>query len=171
MGVVPQFNQKELEAQFAKKLQARIDAYSQTLRFVGERFVVAVRTKINADDSYRASMRAIPKVNGQLKVPITEATPRYADRTANLTSSVGYLIMDQGKVLHSSFPGTGTGRAMGEAAAAEVGKMHPSGLVLIVVAGMQYAAAVESLGYDVLTGSSFVADRELEEALKPLREK
>lgn len=171
MGVVPQFSQKDLEAQFAKKLQARIDAYTQTLRFVGERFVVAVRTKINADESYRAAMRKIPKVNGQLKVPITEATPRYKDVDGPLTSSVGYLIQDQGKLLYSSFPGSGTGKAVGEAAAAEMARMHPSGMVLIVVAGMQYAAAVESLGYDVLTGSSFVADRELEEALKPLREK
>jgi hypothetical protein len=42
---------------------------------------------------------------------------------------------------------------------------------LIVVAGMDYAAAVESRGKDVLTASSIKAKNELKQAIKDLKRK
>jgi len=39
----------------------------------------------------------------------------------------------------------------------ELAAQYPKGMILVVVAGMEYAAAVESKGYDVISGASFVA--------------
>lgn len=155
----------QLQALFQKGVDNVVNAMVQRLQYTGEQFVTDVRTKINADDSYRAAMR---KISGRPKVTINADTPRYADDTANLTSSVGFMVLNQAKVVQSSFPGAGMGKTVGEAAAKEVGARFPTGLALVVVAGMQYAAAVESLGYDVLTGSSFVAENELKAALQAL---
>lgn len=167
MGLEQQFTKGGIEKQVALKIQRKLDAVMQSMQFVGERFIKNGREKAVADEGYREAMRAI---SGRPKVAITEATPRFADRTSNLQSSYGYLILQDSQVYHSRFDGEESiGRATGEAAAAEVAAQYPSGIVLIVVVGMQYAAAVESLGYDVLTGSSFEAERDLKELLNGLK--
>lgn len=79
----------------------------------------------------------------------------YTDRTGNLRASVGYVILEDGKEIYSSFPGeTNEGVESARDTINEVSAGYNSGLVLIGVAGMNYAAAVESLGYDVITGSA-----------------
>lgn len=157
------FTRADLEKEIQLRIQRKLDAVMQSMQFVGERFIKNGREKAVADEGYREAMRAI---SGRPKVAITEATPRFADRTSNLQSSYGYLILQDSRVYHSRFDGDeAMGRATGEAAAAAVAARYPSGIVLIVVVGMQYAAAVESLGYDVLTGSSFEAERDLRELL------
>lgn len=84
-----------------------------------------------------------------------EANRTFGDRTGNLLASIGYLILKDGQEIFSSFPGDypeGVNNA--KKAAAEVAANHNRGFVLIGVAGMSYAAAVESMGYDVITGSA-----------------
>jgi hypothetical protein len=79
----------------------------------------------------------------------------YEDQTGNLTSSIGYAIIHDGKIQKSM---------MAEESAKvidELARQYTNGMVLVVVAGMEYAAAVESKGYDVITGSSMYADSEL----------
>ncbi len=79
----------------------------------------------------------------------------YTDRTGNLRASIGYVILKDGQEIDSSFPG---GKSKGVSAAKkaidEVRGLFGKGLVLIGVAGMNYAAAVESKGFDVITGSA-----------------
>jgi len=41
----------------------------------------------------------------------------------------------------------------------DIAAQYPTGMILVVVAGMEYAAAVESKGYDVITGSSREAEK------------
>lgn len=164
MGVIRlNLSNAELQSLMQAKANNIVNAMVQRLQFTGERFVSNVRTKVVADDAYRAAMQAV-----MARPKVSIATPRYKDRTANLTSSIGYLIQNNGKVLHSGFPGSGVGRTIGEAVAKETAARFPAELVLIVVAGMQYAAAVESKGYDVLTGSGFIAEKELKEALQAM---
>ena len=93
----------------------------------------------------------------------------YTDRTGNLRSSIGYLILKDGGVIDQNFTGTDTGRQNASKVAKEVGTQFPRGYVLIGVAGMSYAAAVESKGYDVITGSAPMDNelRELLGAIKP----
>tara|TARA_Y100001963_G_C6730766_1_gene423785 strand:+ start:799 stop:1242 length:444 start_codon:yes stop_codon:yes gene_type:complete len=83
----------------------------------------------------------------------------YTDRTGNLRASIGYVILKDGKEIYSSFPGeTEQGpkvarRESKRIVLDEVSQTDYRGYVLVGIAGMQYAAAVESLGYDVITGS------------------
>lgn len=111
----------------------------------------------------------------------------YTDQTGNLRNSIGYLILKDGVVLRQNFrrsasvkkritrgknkgqerttTGSGDGVAVGKDLAYESAEKFPKGYVLIVVAGMDYAAAVESKGKDVLTGSSDKATKELKKAI------
>ena len=78
----------------------------------------------------------------------------YTDRTANLRSSIGYIILLNGKVVDKNFEGKEKGQSQGKKVAEEVALQYPSGYVLIGVAGMQYAAYVEAKNFDVITGSA-----------------
>lgn len=84
----------------------------------------------------------------------------YTDRTGNLRSSIGYVIYKDGKQLASNFKlsdkGTDrkTGLAKGKEFAGEKARQWPEGFILVGVAGMSYAAAVEANNYDVISGSA-----------------
>lgn len=97
----------------------------QTLQYLGEQFVNKARISGN-----------------------------YTDRTGNLRSSVGYIILNNGKIIDSNFQGKQKGKNQGISVANEVAITHPVGYVLIGVAGMNYAAYVEAKGFDVITGSA-----------------
>lgn len=112
---------------------------------------------------------------------ITEARKNhsYKDQTGNLTSSIGYVIAVNGRVVsRSSFEAvtvtrtvkkhgkmititsTGTeGAKQGEAFAREVARQFPHDVVLIVVAGRKYAKYVAARGYNVLDSAEQLARR------------
>ena len=96
----------------------------------------------------------------------------YTDRTGNLRSSIGYLVAYNGKPIGSEFNesinGTdcATGIKEGQNYANEILALNNTGLVLIVVAGMGYAMAVEARGKDVITGSSKRTEIKLKERIK-----
>lgn len=128
-GLIPLFG----AAQVRNYLDGQIEEYERRvlegLKYMGEEFVNAARN-----------------------------TRTYTDRTGNLRSSVGYLILKNGQPYDRYFTtasGRGTaGPSAAEDTAMEVASQYPSGLVLIGVAGMKYAAYVEARGYDVITGSA-----------------
>lgn len=105
----------------------------------------------------------------------------YKDHTGNLRSSIGYVILKDGVQLFDnfkSFPAgdpTAKGVAVGSENAqnliGDIAVAFPRGFVLIVVAGMEYAASVESKHFDVLTSSSLVAANDLKEAIDTLTSK
>jgi len=102
----------------------------------------------------------------------------YTDHTANLRNSIGYAIAKNGKVVKFSCPDrayeTEDGRSSGgqeskDAAmktAKEVAAKYRRGMVLIGFAGMEYAAAVESRGYDVISGYMPETETDLKNALE-----
>jgi hypothetical protein len=92
----------------------------------------------------------------------------YTDRTGNLTASMGYLILRDGVEIHSNFV-DGIGATIGRKVAADIALRFPKDIVLIVVAGMGYAAYVESKGFDVLTASSITAETELKNSFAQLQ--
>lgn len=96
----------------------------------------------------------------------------FTDRTGNLRSSIGYVIMKDGKQIFSNFLKVGRSGKDGVATAKEVAKEaaknFSTGFVLIGVAGMDYAADVESKGYDVITSSSILAEESLKKAVKTI---
>lgn len=83
----------------------------------------------------------------------------YTDRTGNLRSSIGYIIIKDGNIINESFQiatkgnDKYTGLEKGKNFAINIASKYPKGFILIGVAGMEYAAAVEANGYDVITGS------------------
>lgn len=88
----------------------------------------------------------------------------YMDRTGNLRNSLGYVIAIDGVVVRELFK-----NEYGSNFAMEVLREHQDGIVLIVVAGMNYAVHVESKGYNVLSSAEMFAERRLPELLKQLR--
>lgn len=105
----------------------------------------------------------------------------YKDRTGNLRSSTGYVILHNGEqVFGSTFDqvngpeaatATEKGSEKGKEFIEEIKAKFPRGFVLIGVAGMDYAAAVEAKGYDVITASSIEAATSLREAMERIAKK
>jgi len=77
----------------------------------------------------------------------------YKDQTSNLRSSIGYVVGFNGIVKKRDIKGNTAGRSRATELSDQVLKQNKQGFVLIGFAGMEYAAAVESKGYDVITGS------------------
>ena len=96
----------------------------------------------------------------------------YEDQTGNLRGSTGYVLVVDGQIyIKSAFEpvpvwdkklkkmvvheeGPNSGRAFAEKLASECG----SGIVLIVVAGMNYAKYVADKGFDVLDSAEIEAE-------------
>jgi len=100
----------------------------------------------------------------------------YTDRTGNLRSSIGYVVVCDGKVVtlagfeHVSTPdGNGKeGVEKGKQFVQDVANKYQSGIALIVVAGMNYAVYVHNKGYDVLDSAEMTAEREISRMLSQL---
>ena len=109
---------------------------------------------------------------GESAVRYARENGTYKDRTGNLRSSVGYLIVENGKeITHSEFNTVGggaEGSANGLEYAREIAAANQKGIVLIVVAGMNYATYVERRGYDVLSGSQLEAESILKQLIARL---
>jgi hypothetical protein len=122
---------------------------------------------------------------GETAIKEARENHRYKDRTGNLTSSIGYLVLDNGKVVReSSFevargvweddkgrkhPYSGdAGSSEGREFLHTLISEHSTGLVLILVAGMNYAAYVEAKNLNVLDSAEQLVERELPQLLKQL---
>jgi hypothetical protein len=96
---------------------------------------------------------------GEYFVKLARESGSYHDQTGNLRSSIGYVIVKDGTVLDKNFAIAGKGDdpnkgvAVAEKLASTITGMV-SGFVLIGVAGMNYAAAVEAKGYEVISASA-----------------
>jgi hypothetical protein len=99
-------------------------------------------------------------------------TNSYKDRTGNLRSSLGYVVVQDGRIIsQSSFEQVKSGdqgSKSGIQYAKEIIREFPEGIALIVVAGMHYAAYVSAKGYDVLDSAELLADQIVPQMLKQL---
>ena len=101
---------------------------------------------------------------GEKAVNEARLNKTYQDRTANLRNSTGYVIVFNGRVVHQDFSSSASGsvssnengKTIGREFALELANNYPD-IALIVVAGMKYAAYVESMGYNVLTSAEQLA--------------
>jgi hypothetical protein len=103
----------------------------------------------------------------------------YTDRTGNLRSSIGYVIYNNGQKISESFTanagkeggdGGTTGVKSGTQIANEAAKSWGTGIVAVIVAGMDYALYVESKGYDVITGPASKLNQLLQERLQDIKD-
>ncbi|MFK1774410.1 hypothetical protein ACIXAW_11045 [Bacteroides fragilis] len=95
----------------------------------------------------------------------------FNDQTGNLRSSIGYVVVKDGKPVNVSFgavKGGHTGVNEGQRLALQIGSKQTEGYALIVVAGMNYAVHVESKGRDVLTSAEKFAEKEIAKELADL---
>lgn len=76
----------------------------------------------------------------------------YQDQTGNLRNSVGYCVLLNGEVKGQKVS------HLNKKTIDEVSQKYPKDLVLIVVAGMNYAAYVEAKGYNVLSSAQLKAE-------------
>jgi hypothetical protein len=109
---------------------------------------------------------------GEQCVNHARSTGNYIDQTGNLRSSVGYVIARRGKIIDSDFQeskGGSDGTQEGRAFAEKLAEAYPDGYVLIIVAGMNYAAAVESNGKEVLSGAEEYARQKLPQMIADLK--
>ena len=99
----------------------------------------------------------------------------YMMQTGALLSSTGYEVFVDGVAIHSQFDAASgaesnaaeTGIKSGQNIAETIGK-GTTGIALVVVAGMNYAAYVEAKGYNVLSSAEHLAERELPRMLEKL---
>lgn len=97
----------------------------------------------------------------------------YTDRTGNLRSSIGYIIKRGGRTVDENFTAAGSGSTSGDeginkarGVAERVSTMYGDQLVAVLVAGEDYAVYVESMGYEVISGSMLHFARRFEENFK-----
>ena len=119
------------------------------------------------------------RVIGEQAVNLARDRGSYMDQTGNLRSSTGYLILEDGEVITKSgfekVAGkvasniTTNGSVIGLNLAEKIASDYDEGFVLIVVAGMEYAASVEAKGYDVLTSSEKFAQSEISRLITQLK--
>ncbi|MCK9592710.1 MAG: hypothetical protein M0Q91_11965 [Methanoregula sp.] len=105
-----------------------------TLILAGEAFVKDAREALNIDAS------AFPKGD-------------YQDQTANARSSIGYFVLNNGKIVAENFLGTAEGEAAGRKVLEFVAE-RDKGYILVGVAGMDYVNELESRGYNVITSQA-----------------
>lgn len=95
----------------------------------------------------------------------------FRDQTGNLRSSIGYVVVKDGKPVNVSFGAVKGGHAgvnEGQRLALQIGSGYAEGYALVVVAGMNYAVHVESKGRDVLTSAEKFAEKEIAKELADL---
>lgn len=107
---------------------------------------------------------------GLVKYAIEKRT--YTDQTGNLTNSIGYVIVFDGKVEYmGGFVGNGDeGAEKGMQLADEIAKKDGKGISIIIVAGMNYAAYVEAKGYNVILPAELKAMTDFPATIERLRE-
>lgn len=137
MGITANFNINDIDATF-KAILAEVDRQIiESLSRVGEEAVKLAKM--------------IPPERG------------FKDRTGNLRSSIGYVVLVDGKPVNVAFAAVKGGHAgvnEGQRLALQVGS-KTEGYALVVVAGMNYAVHVESKGRDVLTSAEKFAEKEI----------
>ena len=101
---------------------------------------------------------------GESAISEARENGNYMDQTGNLRSSVGYVILNNGKTVLENIQMSerGTDRSTGVQVAKnfiqEISEKYKIDFVLIVVAGMNYAVYVEALGRNVLSSSKLLAE-------------
>lgn len=145
VSIAAKFNKADIRKVLEEKRKNFEEALLMRLRRIGEQFVSNARQRAD-----------------------------FTDRTGNLRSSMGYVILKDGNQLYDNFQqksGGTVGVDKAKEVIDEIKKNFPTGYVLIGVAGMDYAAAVESKGFDVITSSAGIAELSLKDAVKKLSSK
>ena len=129
--------------------------------------------KYTADVQENAIQSAIVILNdvGVECVKEARTAMQYKVQSGNLTSSIGYAVVYNGRIVKQSnfekVKQTATeGAATGKELIRQLASSYSDGLVLILVAGMNYAVYVEARGYNVLNSAEDLAKQLVPEMLR-----
>ena len=126
----------------------------------------------------KASQQALVKVFeyvGESCIAEARVAGNYTDRTGNLRSSIGYVIVVDGKVQKTVIvsPSKGDDKSKGKTSAVNMLKElvhgYPNGVALVIVAGMNYAGYVEARNYNVLLSAEQLSKTMLPMLLRQLK--
>ena len=142
MGIKGHFDMDDI---LKRELQAIEDNVIGILQRVGEEFVTDARSALKIDTTAFPSQRIDPKTKRAY------SPGEYVDQTANLRSSIGYFILNNGEVVAETLSGTAEG-----VLAAKEPLLNNSGrgYSIMGVAGMEYASYLESMGYNVISSQN-----------------
>jgi hypothetical protein len=143
---------------------------------------MGIKAKFKTDDVFRAMESRRTEIGrliirnlayvGEHAVKIAREAHamNYTDRTGNLRSSVGYVIVKDGRIVSSGGfdPAAASGEKgakEGRAFAEQLAKRYTKGYVLIVVAGMYYGTYVEKREYNVVTFTKIEAEKMAKEVM------
>ena len=158
--------QKEIETFMERVFKVTRNEMMQ----IGLEFVSEARSKVPDVDYSRDAkdiVAATKLAGGSINLA---GAGGFNDQTGNLRSSIGFILLYDGEIVHEDFElsprGTekAEGLRVGREKAMEIAKENPEGWAIITVAGMEYASWVEAKGYDVITGSTLGAQAKLEKA-------
>lgn len=114
---------------------------------------------------------------GEMFVRYARESGNYDDHTGNLRSSIGYVILSDGVAEVENFEkqnvGTDGEKGVSDARqlAYKLAESYKNGFVLIGLAGMEYAAAVEAKGRDVITSGNIQMQEWLKKAVRTVFKK
>ena len=112
---------------------------------------------------------------GEVCINIGRSTNSYKDQTGNLRNSIGYVVINDGKIVTKATThenrnnGGKNGTKEGEEFIDKLIAKHSRGVCLIVVAGMNYASYVSASGRDVLDSAELEAERLIEQLRSNLK--
>jgi hypothetical protein len=145
-GLTPKFNNRDIGRFYDKFQDDAEQKFIEVLTYAGEEGVKNAR------------------INGN-----------YIDQTGNLRSSIGYAVVKDGQIVQQSFEKAGsgsdgdTGLRESKRLVSKLSSKLSTGIVLVLVAGMDYALYVENIkSKDVLSGAVTGTDRFLRETLKTI---
>jgi len=144
--ILPKFTKADIRRMIQQRKELFNELILQNLQKVGEEFIILARE-----------------------------SGSYHDKSGNLRSSIGYVILRDG----FQFAGDGfvlikkggEGQKIGKKVIEEIARKYPTGWVLICVAGENYASAVEAKGFSVITPAAIEASQHLKTAMKRLSKK
>lgn len=137
---------------------------------------ITAAIKAEAERANILTIRALSYL-GELCVVEAKDRPQessWFDQSGNLRSSIGYVIVHNGKIIkYSEFNQVKQGSdgiKEGKELATELAKQYTSGYALIVVAGMNYAELVEAMdNKNVLASAELFARSELPNMMAKLK--
>lgn len=114
------------------------------------------------------AMKLLLQEFGEELVAFAKDTHTYTDRTGNLTNSISYAIVRKKEILYYNEVQREEANAAALKVAMKMAESLSDAYSLIVVAGMNYAAFVESRGYNVILPAELKAKQEFTSKVKPL---
>lgn len=130
------------------------------------------------EDKVHAKTYTLLQAAGEMFVKYAREEGKYIDHTGNLRSSIGYVIVDGGVIKKENFQiqKTGedgdTGLYKAKKLAKDLSNTYNTGMVLVGVAGMEYAVYVEAMeSKDVITAANIKTEEWMRKSIKAVFER